>query len=92
MHSNSAFVMAVTVDRHFGNETVMVFRNLAIDDDFEDGVVVESGVAVHDDMAADVVLWVVEFQFLHTRVKTIIFSLHYVRALWKVKCFMCFGG
>lgn len=61
--------MVVIVDRHFGNETVMVFRNLAIDDDFEDGVVVAFDVTVHGDMEADVVMWVVVFQFLHTCIK-----------------------
>lgn len=66
MHLNFAFVMVVIVDRHFGNETVMVFHNLAIDDDFEDDVEVAFDVVVHDDMVADVVLWVVEFQFLCT--------------------------
>lgn len=70
MHLNSSFVTVVIVDRHFGNETVMVFRNLAIDDDFEDGVEVAFDVAVHGDMEADVVMWVVEFQFLYTCRKT----------------------
>lgn len=60
---HSAFVLVVTVDRHFGNE---VFRNLAIDDDFGDGVAVAFDVAAHGDRRADVVLWVVEFQFLYT--------------------------
>ncbi len=55
MRLNSAFVWVAIVDRHFGNETVMVFRNLAIDDDFVDGVVVAFDAAAHDDMGADVV-------------------------------------
>lgn len=55
MHLNSAFVLVVTVGIHFGNETVMGFRNPAIDDDFGDGVEVVFGVVVHDDMETDVV-------------------------------------
>lgn len=65
MHLNFAFVMVVIVDRHFDNETVMVFRNLAIDDDLEDGVEVVFDVVLHD-MGVDVGLWAVEFQFLYT--------------------------
>lgn len=59
MRLNSAFVlMVVIVDRHFGNETVMVYHNLTIEDDSEDGVLV-----AHDDMR---VMWMVDYQFLHT--------------------------
>lgn len=66
MRSNSAFVWVAIVDRRFGNETVMVFHNRAIDDDSEDGVAVAAfDVAAHGDMVVDVVLWVVEFRFLY---------------------------
>lgn len=65
MRSNSAFVWEAIVDRHFGNETVMVFHNRAIDGDSEDGAVVAAfDVAAHGDMV-DAVLWVVVFRFLY---------------------------
>lgn len=92
MHSNSAFAMVTIVGRHFGNETVMVFHNLAIDDDFVDGVEVASDAAVHGDMGADVVLWVVGFQFLHTG-KNHNFQFYIMYNVeWKLKCFMCCRG
>lgn len=68
MRSNPAFVWEATVDIHFGNETVMVFHNLEIDDGLEDGVELVFDAVVHDDMG--VALWVVVSRFLYTLYNT----------------------